>query len=102
MAESNGDGITPDELGKMLGVSSKRIDEWNRGQSAIPPAQLAMLHNAAVALDLLEQTFESERLPKVIRRSAALFDGERALDWILRGRIQDVAERYDRVLMYQA
>jgi hypothetical protein len=30
-----------------------------------------------------------------------LFDGERALDWILRGRIGDAAGRYEIALSYQ-
>jgi hypothetical protein len=40
-------------------------------------------------------------LPTGIRRPAELFDGETALAWILRGRIAEVADRYETALLYQ-
>jgi hypothetical protein len=90
-----------DEVGRMLGVSGETARRWERGLVPIPAARLALLTSAASALDRLLTLFRPERLPAAIRRSAPIFDGERALDWILRGRIQEVAEQYDRALSYQ-
>jgi hypothetical protein len=53
------------------------------------------------ALDRLLALFQPARLPLAIRRPAELFDGERALDWILRGRIGEAAGRYEIALSYQ-
>ena len=46
--------------------------------------------------------FGPERLPQVIRREAELFDGNPAVNWIVSGRITEVAKRYESVLAYQA
>lgn len=94
--------LSYDDLGRMLGVSGETVRRWARGTGRIPDSHLATLDVAAAALDRLLQLFVPDRLPQVIHRHAELFEGERALDWILRGRIQDVAERYETALMYQA
>ena len=60
------------------------------------------LQAASAALSRLPAIFPPERLPQVIRREAELFDGKPAVDWIVRGRIADVAERYESALAYQA
>ena len=43
--------------------------------------------------------FRPRRLPEVIRRPAALFDAEPVLEWIERGRIIEVVQRYDRAVV---
>lgn len=91
-----------DELGRMFEVSGETIRRWERGQVRIPPARLAALESANASLARMLSLFVTERLPEVIRRKAGLFDGERALDWILRGRIGDAASRYETALRYQA
>jgi len=45
--------------------------------------------------------FRPERLAQVVRRKAGLFDGESALDWILRGRIVTAVDHYEIALVYQ-
>ncbi len=94
--------LSYDDLGRMLGVSGESVRRWARGTGQTPDSHLATLDVAGAALDRLLELFVPERLPQVVRRPAELFDGERALDWILRGRIQDVVERYETALMYQA
>lgn len=94
--------LSRDETGRMFGVTGETVRRWEHSMVEIPAHQMAALTAADAALEGLIELFLPDRLPLVIRRPAELFDGERALDWILRGRIADVAERYDHLLMYQA
>ncbi len=91
-----------DHIGHILKVSGETVRRWVRGTVSIPDDHLAALDLLGQALDRLEAMFLPDRLPQVIRRPADLFDGERALDWILRGRIRDVADRYEVLLRYQS
>lgn len=95
-------GMSHDEFGPVLEVSGETIRRWSHGTGSISEAKLAKLDSAAAALKRLVALFRPERLPEVIRRPAELFRGERAIDWIQRGRIADVADRYDLALSYQA
>lgn len=93
--------LSLDELGRMLGTSGDSVQRWERGLASVPGTQLRMLTRANDALNRLLALFSPERLPLVIRRPTELFDGEPALDWILRGHIQEVADRYERAFSYQ-
>lgn len=95
-------GLSYDELGHILGVSGETVRRWAHGKIAVPEQQLAKLDSADAALTRLQALFRPERLPEVIRRPAELFSGERAIDWIQRGRIAEVADRYEMALSYQA
>lgn len=95
-------GLSQDEMGHILGVSGETIRRWGHGKIAVPEQQLAKLDSADAALTRLQALFRPERLPEVIRRPAELFTGERAIDWIQRGRIAEVADRYEMALSYQA
>ena len=66
------------------------------------PPLLYWMTAAGAALGRLEAMFRPERLSQVVRRKAGLFEGESALDWILRGRIAAAAGRYETALAYQA
>lgn len=90
-----------DELGQVLGVRGETVRRWERGLVSVPLERLAALTDVQAALDRLLGSFRPERLSIAIRRPAGLFGGESALTWILRGRINEVADRYDRVLTYQ-
>lgn len=90
-----------DHVGRMLDVSGETVRRWERGVSRIPTEALATLELADSALDRLVTLFLPQRLPEVMRRKADLFDGGRPLDWILRGRVADVADRYELALTYQ-
>jgi transcriptional regulator with XRE-family HTH domain len=95
-------GLSYDEAGNILGVSGETIRRWAHGKIAVPAPQQAKLDSADAAFTRLAALFRPERLPEAIRRPADLFDGERALDWIRRGRIADVVDRYEMALSYQA
>ena len=95
-------GLTREEVAAMLNVPLETLDGWESGRARIPKESLTQLQAASTALSKLLGIFLPERLPQVIRREAELFDGKPAVDWILRSRIADVAERYESVLAYQA
>jgi len=90
------------DLGRMLKVSDETARRWSSGATRIPEGQLARLDLATSGLNRLRRLFRPERLPQVIRRPADRFEGQRALDWILQGRIAEVADRYERDLVYQS
>ncbi len=94
--------LSQDQLGRMLGVSGETVRRWKTGATGIPLSQVAELTAAESALDRLLRIFRRERLPLAIRRKAELFGGRQALDWILDGRIAEVADRYEAGLAYQA
>lgn len=91
-----------DQVGRMFKVSGETVRRWSQGSHAVPSGRVGQLATAQAALDRLLGIFRPEALPGVIRREAELFDGETALDWILRGRIDEVADYYESALSYQA
>lgn len=91
-----------DDLGRVLDVTGETVRRWERGLAPIPPERLAAIAEQGAALARLKAFLRAERLPVATRRKAPLFDGESARDLILRGRIAEVVERYDRALRYQA
>ncbi len=94
--------LSRDEAGRVFDVTGETVRRWERRMVEIPTEQLARLTTADAGLSRLLELFLPDRLTLAIRRPADAFGGERALDWILRGRIAQVAESYDRALMYQA
>lgn len=90
------------ELGRVFDVSGETVRRWERGMVQVPTEKMATLTRADAALSRLLELFEPDRLPLVTRRPAELFGGESALDWMLRGRLVEVADRYERLLAYQA
>lgn len=94
--------LSQDDLGRMFGVSGETIRRWERGQTTIPAERRSAILAAESGLRRLQDLLRPSRLPTTIRRNAELFDGESALDWILRGRIAEVADRYEEALLYQA
>lgn len=93
--------LSYDQLGRAFGVSGETLRRWERGSHEIPAERMASLVEANGALKRLLAIFKPERLAHVLRRKAALFADESALDWILRGRISEVADRYDVAFVYQ-
>lgn len=94
-------GLSYDQLGRAFNVSGETVRRWERGSHPIPDERLADLSSADSALGRLLVIFQPERLPQALRRKAELFGGETALDWILRGRMGEVADRYETALVYQ-
>ncbi|GEM_PF-1066062 len=93
--------LSYDDLGRMLGVSGESARRWSTGAVRTPEDHLAAIDEAHDSLRRLLQMFQPERLPEVVRRPADAFDGKRALDRILEGRIRAVADTYDALLSYQ-
>jgi transcriptional regulator with XRE-family HTH domain len=93
--------LSEEDLARMLATSGETIRRWEQDTAPVSPELSGKLLAADAALAVLLESFVPARLPEIIRRPALLFDGERALDWILGGRIGEVSERYDRLLMYQ-
>lgn len=96
--------MTLDRLRAYLALDDGELERWlgATGPAQMRPEALSRLGGARMALDRLLSLFKADSLPEVIRRPAELFDGKRALDWILEGRIAEVADRYDMALSYQA
>ncbi len=90
-----------ENVGRILNVPGETVRRWERGISRIPTDALATLELVDSALNRLSKLFLPQRLPEVVRRKADLFNGARALDWILQGRIGDVVDRYEHALTYQ-
>jgi hypothetical protein len=90
------------DVGRMVGVSDETVRRWARGATGIPEAKLAILDVGGAALARLLRLVRPDRLPEVIRRPADAFGGQRAFDWILQGRVREVADQYERELAYQA
>lgn len=93
--------LSQDALGQMFKVSGETIRRWEQKKVEIPEDKLAELRAADAALSHLLSIFLPDRLPTVIRQPAEIFKGQRALDWILQGRIKDVADQYDALTRYQ-
>jgi hypothetical protein len=93
--------VNYDDLGRVLGVSGETVRRWAQGTVEVPEAKLAALDVAGQVLSRLLRLFRLDRLAEVLRRPADAFGGQRALDWILQGRLQEVADRYERELAYQ-
>lgn len=90
------------EVGKWLGVKEATVRVWEAAEKPIPRRIASQLAETQEALRRLKSMFLPERLPQVVRRPAELFDGDSALDWILQGRLREVADRYELLLRYQA
>lgn len=92
--------LSHEDIGTMLGSTGAQVAAWENGSEPLPEPVLGKLRAANAALDQLLTLFAADRLPQVIRRRADAFNGERALDWILDGRMSDVADIYDGGLSY--
>jgi hypothetical protein len=89
-----------EDVGTMFGVPGQTARAWHEGKEEVPETVFARMIAAESALNRLVQVFRPDRLGEVIRRRAPAFDNERALDWILDGRIAEVAARYDAGLSF--
>jgi len=93
--------LSIEDLSRIFAVSVGDIEAWESGRRPMRTEYQSIVNRASSAVMRLAAIFRPERLPQVIRRKAALFGGESALDWILRGQIHEVADRYETTLAYQ-
>lgn len=94
--------LSYDEVGRILGTSGETVRRWEQSRVAIPDGSRAQISTAHGHLNRLLSFFKPSRLPEVIRRPARIFDGRKAIDWILRGDLAEVVARYDVSLSYQS
>jgi hypothetical protein len=88
-------GIDYAELGGVFGVDEPTIEGWMLG--IVPsPEHLAAVVEAESLILRLERLFGASRVTGVVWRPAKLFGGERALEWILAGRLAEVVTRYEQ------
>jgi hypothetical protein len=95
-------GLSYDDLGSMLQISGFEARRLENRQIEIDREQAARIGAMYAALERLLAIFRPERLPEVISRPAEAFGGQRALDWVLSGRIAEVAGHYEQAVQYQA
>jgi transcriptional regulator with XRE-family HTH domain len=93
--------LSNEDVAGMLGVSADTVQKWESARSAIPVQMRARLSRANSALNRMLAIFRPERLPHVVRQDVELFKGQSAHDWIVQGRIQEVAELYETAFAYQ-
>ncbi len=98
----NGLGLSQLEMADMLQVSGETVDRWWKGSASVPVDKQAEIVAAESSLQRLHTLFRPDRLSAAVRRPADLFGRECALQWILRGRIAEVTNRYEAALRYQA
>jgi hypothetical protein len=92
--------LSREDVGTMVGSSGETVRAWEDGDEEVPDLVFGRLVSAHAALNRLRDVFRPERLPQVIPRRAPVFASERALEWILDGRIEEVAQRYEQGLAY--
>lgn len=94
--------VSFDDLGRPFGVNGETVRRWMQGRTPIPSERLAAISQAGSTHGRIRSHFRPERIAMVVRRPADVFDGDSALDWILGGRMEEVADRYDDGLRFQA
>lgn len=93
--------LSPDEVARLMAVDSKVALAWLAG-GEIPLLYTVQLDKMLESLDRLVQMFEPKRLPEMLRRPAPVFADRAAIEIILQGGIEYVADAYERLLTYSA
>jgi len=94
--------VSFDYLGSILDVNGETVRRWILARIPIPSERLATISKAGSTYGRIRSHFRPARIAMVVRRPADIFDGDNALNWILRGRMEDVADRYEEHLRFQA
>ena len=91
LSMKKGLGLGIPKLAKMFGLEDRReINDWLRGE--IPALRVNDVNEAYSSFTRLQSIFKSGRLPGWIRRRAPIFSNDRAIDFILDGRIAEVVD----------
>lgn len=89
------------EAGRLFGVSRQAIGKWRR--HGVPPERAGAVADLAAATDLLVRHLKRDRIPAVVRRPIAAFDGVSLVELLGRGDTRAVLHacrdmfRFDRV-----
>lgn len=94
--------ITLEEASRIYCVSRDTLVSWLNDQAPIPPASLELISQTDASLRRISGIIREANLPALVNRPALIFRGTNALDWILKGRIADVADIYDHEFSRQS
>ena len=83
-------GLSASEAARVFGVSRQALSKWR--QSGVPAGRTPALMDISEATDLLDRRVKRERIPAVVRRSAANLGGRSLLDLAYSGRHREVRE----------
>ncbi len=83
-------GLSNAAAARVFGVSRQAFSKWLRGGP--PSSRSRAVADLAVATDLLDRYVKRERIPAVVRRSAANLDGRSLLEFASTGATDEVAE----------
>ena len=76
-------GLSQSEAARRFGVSRQSVAKWLA--SGVPASRVATIADLSVATDLLEHYLKRERIPGVVRRTAAALDDRSLLDLLETG-----------------
>ncbi len=85
-----------EEFGQMIGTSGLTVWNLERGYLPLNPYKEKINEIYDNLMHLLK-FFVPKKLASAIRRPAPIFNGERALDWILRGEFSEVVKKYEEL-----
>lgn len=91
-----------DQLGRLLGVNGETVRRWMVGAAPISMDQLAAISEKGSVYERIRSHFHPQRIAIVVRRPSEAFGDQRALDWMLAGRMAEVMRVYDAELRFQA
>jgi transcriptional regulator with XRE-family HTH domain len=83
-------GLSQSEAARRFGVSRQSVAKWLA--SGVPASRVATIADLSVATDLLEHYLKRERIPGVVRRTAAALDDRSLLDLLETGDHRTVLE----------
>ena len=93
--------ISDQDMARLLRVPTGMVVDWESGQTVVPSEIEVAVKAADTALVRMLKIFRPEQLPNVVRTQVELFQGRSALDLILEGRIEEVADLYNAAFAYQ-
>lgn len=89
-------GLTQGDLGAVFGVSRQAVAKWAR--RGVPEAARVRLADLDATNDLLTHHLKHDRIPAVVRRSAARLGGRSMLDVATAGQTSELL-RYTREML---
>jgi hypothetical protein len=72
--------LSTTELGRLFGVSRQAAAQWL--EDGAPPARQSRAVTVAAIADIFDRRLKRPRVPGVVRRPAAVYDGSTALELI--------------------
>jgi len=83
-------GLTKTETARLFGVRRQALDTWEA--KGVPSARQEKVAAADALANVLEQKLKTTRIPAVVRRPAAAFEGRSILEMIAEGRHLEVLD----------